>query len=112
MILSKLLFNEFHTMDEINSGLISSDISSTDNGYNLKLAVPGIKSDQISVELDQTKNLIIVEINTDTAFVSKTKKSYKVSEYVDLNSIEVGLESGILEISMKRKEEASRKKLF
>jgi HSP20 family protein len=87
-------------------------VEESENGYSIKLALPGVKSKEVSVELDSAKNYIIVESETNTTFVSKFKKTYEVPTTIDLDSIEVIFKNGVMEITMSRKEEASKKKIF
>ena len=113
MILSKFLFDETNLMNEIYSKMeVNSRLEETGSGYHIRIAVPGVELEEISVELDSSKNLIVIEVDKDTTFVSKLKKSYKIPETINLDTINVNLDKGVLDIKMDRKEEAARKKLL
>jgi HSP20 family protein len=84
----------------------------TENGFELMIAIPGLTKDSVSVELDSAKNQIIIENNEDTDFVSKFKRVYKIPTSINLDTIEVSVDAGILKVDMQRKAEASRKKLL
>lgn len=91
----------------------NSKVSDTENGFDITVAVPGIKSDDLSVEVDWATNTIHIEYDgEDTEFVQAFKKTYKVPLTIDLSSIEVEVEHGVLKLVMSRKEEASRKKIL
>ena len=91
----------------------TSKIKETDNGFTIKLAVPGIESKDLSVEIDDSKSEIYVEYNGEgNEFVQEFKKTYGIPQIIDSNSIEVSVELGIMVITMSRKEEASRKKIL
>ena len=91
----------------------SSKIKETENGFNIKLAVPGISSEDLSVEIDEAKNEIYVEYSGEgNEFVQEFKKTYGIPQIIDTASVKVSVELGVLNIDMSRKEDASRKKIF
>jgi HSP20 family molecular chaperone IbpA len=90
----------------------NSKVNETENGFEISIAVPGVDIKDLSVELDATKNQIIVELIEDYSFVSKFKKGYEIPKTIDLDTIEVSTELGVLSIRMERKKEAAKKKLL
>lgn len=114
------MFDTFHTFgyntpfdNEVSSFMgPKTKVEDLENGYSIKLAMPGVKKNQVSVELDSAKNYIMIEVAESTEFVSKFKKTYEVPTTIDLDSIKVTFKDGVMEITMTRKEEASKKKLF
>ena len=90
----------------------SSKVNETENGFEILIAVPGVLTEDLSVELDGSKNQIIIELEKDYEFVSKFKKGYEIPQTIDLDSIDVSSANGVLQITMTRKEEATRKKLL
>lgn len=90
-----------------------SKVNETDNGFEIMVAVPGITSDELSVEVDHGKNTIHVEYDGDgNNFVQAFKKAYRVPVTIDLSSIEVEVEHGVIMLTLSRKEESSRKKIL
>jgi len=98
---------------EISKFTPATKVKESEAGYTINIAVPGIPSEDISVEIDSAKNELYIEYaGADTEFVSKFKKTYDIPTLVDTDSIEVDVIQGVLEITMLRKEEVSRKKIF
>lgn len=90
-----------------------SKVNETDNGFEIMVAVPGITSDELSVEVDWGKNTIHVEYDGEgNNFVQAFKKAYEVPLTIDLSSIEVEVEHGVITLTLSRKEESSRKKIL
>lgn len=90
----------------------NSKVEDLDNGYSIKIAIPGVDSKDVSVEIDSAKNELHIEFDGETTFVDKFKKVYEIPKTIDLDSIDVSVDLGVLSITMTRKEEASRKKLL
>lgn len=91
----------------------SSKIKETEDGFTVKLAVPGIDSKDLSVEVDASKSEIYVEFSgKGNEFVQNFKKTYGIPQIIDTDTIEVAVDLGVLTITMTRKEEASRKKIL
>jgi len=90
-----------------------SKVNETDNGFEIMVAVPGITSDELSVEVDWGKNTIHNEYDGEgNDFVQAFKKAYEVPLTIDLSSIEVEVEHGVITLTLSRKEESSRKKIL
>lgn len=90
-----------------------SKVNETDNGFEIMVAVPGITSDELSVEVDWGKNTIHIEYDGEgNDFVQSFKKAYEVPLTIDLSSIEVEVEHGVITLTLSRKEESSRKKIL
>ena len=91
----------------------SSKIKETENGFTIKLAIPGIDSKDLSVEVDASKSEIYVKYEGEgNEFVQNFKKTYGIPQIIDTDSIDVAVDLGVLTITMTRKEEASRKKIL
>lgn len=91
----------------------ATKVKESESGYTIKIAVPGISSENISVEVDSAMNELYIEYTgADTEFVNKFKKTYDIPTLIDVDSIKVSVVEGILEITMSRKEKDSRKKIF
>lgn len=90
-----------------------SKIKETETGFEIAIAIPGIKSDELSVEVDSAKNTLHIEFEGEgNEFVQAFKKVYEIPQIIDLDSIEVSIDMGILKLTMTRKEDASRKKIL
>jgi HSP20 family protein len=105
-ILDDLLYNDFQSIDN------KTKVTKLDNGYNLQIAIPGVASDKVSVELDPVQNQIAVEVLEASDFVGVFKKVYDIPTSIDHNTIETSIDYGVLSIKMARKQESSRKKLL
>ena len=105
-ILDDLLYNDFQTFDN------KTKVTKQDNGYNLSIAVPGVLKENIKVELDPANNQIMIEVTEGSTFVSAFKKVYEIPSTIDNDSISTSLNEGVLDITMTRKKESSRRKLM
>lgn len=111
-----MLFPKFLLDDLLHDGLIKGDtrtrVQKTDNGYKLMVALPGIESKNLSVELDPTKNVITIEVTEGSDFIAANKRIFEIPQSVDLDAIETSFELGVLSIELPRKSEAALKKLL
>lgn len=108
-------FSTVNSVDTFNLPKFSpsSKVKETENGFDIKIAVPGIESKDLSVEIDSSKGEIYIEyLGEGNEFVDKFKKTYGIPQIIDADSIEVSVELGVLSVTMSRKEEASRKKIL
>ena len=91
----------------------NSKVKDTENGFEIMVAVPGIESDDLSVEVDWGKNILHIEYDGEpTEFIQAFKKTYEIPLTIDLSSIEVEVEHGVIKLVLSRKEEASIKKIL
>lgn len=108
-------FSTVNSVDTFNLPKFSptSKIKETETGFTVKLAIPGIESKDLSVEIDSSKSEIYVQYEGEgNEFVQEFKKTYGIPQIIDTDSIEVSVELGVLSVTMSRKEEASRKKIL
>lgn len=97
---------------------IPLDIKKTDNGVELHFYVPGVKKEDIKLDVDQYRNFSIIispksDKDTDndnqwiyiesSAFGSKSR-SMKLNPLLDTESISASLSDGILVVSFINKE--------
>jgi len=85
--------------------------------YRIDLAVPGMKREDISVNLEKDQLVIKAEVeakneNEDTQYrmrefyYGQFTKSFHIPDTVDRNQIQAGFENGVLSIELKKREEA------
>lgn len=90
-----------------------SKVKESESGYSIKIAIPGISSKEVSVEIDPIKNELYVEYAGEgNEFLSRFKKTYIIPPSIDTDSIKVSVTNGVLGVILSRKEEVSRKKIF
>ena len=93
------------------------NIAETENAFAIELAVPGLKKEDIKINLD--KNLLTIsaevkkEETTEVKNYSKKEFSYSsfsrsftLPESVDQNKIEAAYTDGVLKLTVAKKEEA------
>lgn len=91
----------------------SSKVETNSNDYTIKLAVPGAKMEDLSVEMDRNNNSIEIEYKgKDNDFLKPFTKSYSVSSSVDYDKIEADVEHGVLKIVLPFKEDQTRIKIM
>ncbi|MGE5356269.1 MAG: Hsp20/alpha crystallin family protein [Deltaproteobacteria bacterium] len=93
------------------------NIINSENGSELKIAVPGIKKEEIKINIEN--NILKIESNKETEEkLSKTssylikefdysnfKTEYKISDKVDFDKIEAKFSDGILSVFLPYKKE-------
>jgi len=111
------LFNEIDNLFIPKKSSIPLDIKKTENGIELHFYVPGIKKEDIKLDIDQERNFSItvapkmdkeklpewVYMESMSAFETRTR-SMKLNPSLDTESIEASLNDGILVVSFSKKE--------
>jgi HSP20 family protein len=112
-------FNDSLISNRTISRVPAVNISETENGYQVELAVPGLKKEDFKINVD--KNILNVSAeNKSTSDESKDSKKYNRIEYsystftrsftlpesVDHSKINAEYTDGILRITVAKKEEA------
>ncbi|MFN3247664.1 MAG: Hsp20/alpha crystallin family protein, partial [Leptonema sp. (in: bacteria)] len=71
------------------------------NEFVLEFAYPGLSKEDISIELFDS--YIIISNEVENNFVSKSRRSFKIPNYVDVSNIEASLNNGVLKIVLPKK---------
>lgn len=93
------------------------NVKETDNGFELEMAIPGRKKDDIKIEIDKEVLTISSEIAKEESAVEENytrkefsfnsfKRVFTLPETVDADKIDASYEDGILKFVMPKKEEA------
>lgn len=82
------------------------DVTRTENGYEVEVPVPGYRSDQLDVTLND-EVLNITGKNERRTFT----RSLMIPEDVDVDSINAEVTNGILRLTLQRHPEAQPKKI-
>jgi HSP20 family protein len=111
------IFNEQIFSPAAISKMPAVNIAETENSFAIELAVPGLKKEDIKINLD--KNLLTIsaevkkEETTEVKNYSKKEFSYNsfsrsftLPESVDQNKIEAAYTDGVLKLTVAKKEEA------
>lgn len=100
------------------------DIIESDKGYNFYFELPGMSSDDVKINL--VKNVLKIKgdrinklldekelkvVKTENIYGS-FERSFKLSEDIDVNSVEAKLENGILKVSILKKEEKIKERII
>ncbi|MCR5378263.1 MAG: Hsp20/alpha crystallin family protein [Fibrobacter sp.] len=87
-----------------------ADYYETENGFALEVELPGVKKEDLDVQLE--KNILTVKASRtrkDGKF--SYERSFRLAEDIDVDSIKVNLENGILKFDMSKKAQAAARKL-
>lgn len=96
-----------------------SNIYETKENYTIEMAIPGIKKEEIAINLD--KNILTIsstkeEVNDENVLYERREfkyynfeRSYTLPKSADLEKIKANFKEGILEIVITKKEEAKDK---
>lgn len=93
------------------------NIKETETGFELELAIPGYKKEELVIEVENYTLTISADLNTseektETEFsrqeFSKApfKRSFTLAKSIDLDTIKANHEDGILKFHLPKKEEA------
>lgn len=100
-----------------NSNLPAVNIKDNEKGFELELAVPGLKKDDFKVEVDND----ILTISSEVASENKEakdnytrkefsfasfKRAFTLPETVDGTKIDAAYENGVLKLTLPKKDEA------
>lgn len=98
-----------------------TDVYETADAYTLKLEMPGTEKEQLSVTLEDNELEISTTGSTEEkSNESKTYREFALEGYyrkfrlgndIDRNSINAGLENGILTVTLNKAEEVKPKKI-
>jgi HSP20 family protein len=111
------LFNDSFLHDRIINKVPAVNIAETENGFDIELAVPGLKKEDFKINLD--KNVLSVsaekkeETNDESKKYSKREytynsfvRSFTLPETADHSKIDAEYTDGILKLVVAKKEEA------
>lgn len=93
------------------------NIIETETGFELELSVPGIKKEELVIEVDNNILTISSDVKTDEVknevqfrrreFSKATfKRSFTMAKSIDVEAIKADYENGILKFVLPKKEEA------
>lgn len=100
------------TFDNLTSQ--SSKISSTDENYIIKIAVPGLTKEDIKITSKEEVITVLYEKNenNEQSFVKPFKKTYSIPSDVDEKKIEGKIENGIIEIILPKNKKKAIERLI
>ena len=102
---------------------IRLDVSETEAAYKIAAEIPGVKKDQISVEIDGNEVVISAEVKREAnagesgkwlhseRFYGKTARRFQLAHEIDQSRSEAKFADGILELTLPKKVVATATKL-
>ena len=107
----------FGGTEKWNANMPAVNIKDNTEGFELELAVPGMKKDDFTVEIDNDVLTISSEIKTENEdknenytrkefSYSSFKRAFTLPETVDGSKIDAKYEDGILKLTLPKKQEA------
>ena len=113
-------FNDDFRMNVINNNHSVPSVNSieNDNSFEIDLAVPGMKKDDFTIQLND-KVLVISSENTNSVEnnsmslnefnYSSFQRSFTVPETVELDKIRANYKNGILKVKLPKKKDSIKK---
>ena len=105
------------------TSIMNTDIIEKENGYELQIDLPGVKKEDIKIEMN--KNLINISVSISKSsdeenkkyirkerFTGEIKRSFNIGEDIDEDNINASFENGILYLNLPKKEENDSNKKF
>ena len=83
-----------------------------ENGYTLRMAVPGMVKKDISVEVDRSLNEIIITAEEGNDFVNDFTRRFKIGNSINVSEISAEVENGILTLVLPFNEDQSTVKIL
>lgn len=109
--------------DYRKASIMNTDIIEKENGYELQIDLPGVKKEDIKIEMN--KNLINISVSISKSsdeenkkyirkerFTGEIKRSFNIGEDIDEDNINASFENGILYLNLPKKEENDSNKKF
>lgn len=109
--------------DYRKTSIMNTDIIEKANGYELQIDLPGVKKEDIKIEMN--KNLINISVSISKSsdeenkkyirkerFTGEIKRSFNIGEDIDEDNINASFENGILYLNLPKKEENDSNKKF
>lgn len=85
---------------------------STENGWSLRLELPGFKKDEVTLSADEEFLLVAAETSDeDRNFLGKVERRVRISDEVDTENIDARLEDGLLYLKIPRRVKAEPKRI-
>ena len=121
---SRFNFLEDSLLDDCKKyPIMNTDIIEKKDGYELQIDLPGVKKEDIQIEMDKGILSISVSISNSSdeedkkyirkeRFTGEIKRSFNIGENVDEEDIYASFENGILYLNLPKKEEKDNKKKY
>lgn len=97
------------------------DIIESEENFVLRLAIPGVKQDQIDIQLEKDQlNVVVKQQQNDDVkgkylknqiLKADVEKSFRVPEHIDRDRVEASVEDGILTIVLHKSEAVQPRKI-
>ncbi|MAO63966.1 MAG: heat-shock protein Hsp20 [Balneola sp.] len=105
-----------------DSFIPSVDISETDNSFEIEVALPGMKKDDINIDLDNGRLTISGERTFENEESNKNyhrlesgfgsfSRSFQLPDSIDEESINAKYENGVLDITISKSEEKVKRQI-
>jgi HSP20 family molecular chaperone IbpA len=106
-----------------NPPIMNTDIIENEYEYELQIELPGIKKEDIKIELNKgllsiSANIISLQSEENKKYLKKerfageVKRSFNISENINEDDIHASLENGVLYLTIPKKEESNNKKII
>ena len=114
MYIPKFMFNDIFSKDWSNEfDYENSVVTKKEEGYTMKLAVPGLTKQDLKVEIDPSELRMVIQYNGEaTEFVNKFKRAYMLPTDVEIESIVADVVNGVLVIEMPKTKKTNKLSLL
>lgn len=87
-------------------------ISNDENGWKLRLELPGYSKEEVKLSIDENFLTIVAETeDEERSFLGSEERRVKISDDVDAENIQARLENGILYLEIPRRVKAEPKSI-
>jgi HSP20 family molecular chaperone IbpA len=113
-------FEDSFLDDYKNMPIMNADIIESDHGYELQIDLPGVKKEDIKIDIDEGILNISASISGENEenrnyirkerFKGEVKRSFSIDENILENDINASFENGVLYLNLPKKEEKNNNK--
>jgi HSP20 family protein len=114
---SPRLYRDDRSLDDFFRGSPAVNVKETDNGYEMQIAAPGVRKEDLKLNINDKTLTIAYEAASENKEsdekwlrhefkVRSFKRSFTLSDKIDGDKISAAFENGILTVSLPKKETA------
>lgn len=100
----------FNNFEDSKTSFPVATIYEAENGYTLEVELPGVKKEDVSIEME--RNVLTIKGSRKRGETETTyERSFRVADQIDSDNVTAVMEDGVLRLSLNKKKESEAKKI-
>ena len=100
----------FNNFEDSKTSFPAAAIYEAENGYTLEVELPGVKKENVSIEME--RNVLTIKGSRKRGETETTyERSFRVADQIDSDNVTAVMEDGVLRVSLNKKKESEAKKI-